>query len=112
MAKTKKFEDARVDMHAADKARKEMLNHYTAEPKVSRSLSPLYQPYFGRVMQVSVNGITIAFPVDGSSHDIPETFADAIDARRMAIDAMLTKSHRMSQIATNVEHYPGELQMF
>ena len=101
-----------TDMHAADKVRKELLTVYKAEEKVERSLSPLYEPYLGKVIQISINGITIAFPVNGTTHKVPQSFADEIDSRRMAIDATLLKAKKMSNIAENHENFPGELQMF
>ena len=43
---------------------------------------------------------------------IPQTFADEITARRMAIDAILTKQNRMSDVSSNAEASPGELELF
>ena len=63
-------------------------------------------------MDVNINGIHIIFPVDGSTQTIPQTFADEIARRRMAIDNMLTKQNRMSDVASNVESAPGELSVF
>lgn len=100
------------DMHTADKHRKELLAVYKAEEKVERSLSPLYEPYLGKVIQISINGITIAFPVDGTTHRIPQSFADEVDSRRMAVDAIIKKSKKMAKISENSETFPGELQMF
>lgn len=96
----------------AQTAKQKLLEQYRAEPKVERSLSPLYAPYMGKVIQISINGITIAFPVDGSTHTVPESFADEIDSRRMAVDATLLKSKKMGAVRENFEHFPGELQMF
>lgn len=99
-------------MAKATQTRKELLEHYKAEPKVERSLSPLYEPYLGKVIQISINGITIAFPVNGTTHKVPQSFADEIDSRRMAIDATIQKSKRMSNTQSNVESTPGGIQMF
>ena len=75
-------------------------------------MSPLYQPYLGKVIQISINGITIAFPINGTSHKVPRSFADEIDSRVMAIDATINKAKKMADIPENHERYPGELQMF
>jgi hypothetical protein len=40
---------------------------YANEPKVSIYLSPMYRPYFGRVMGVTIQGVKIWIPVDGST---------------------------------------------
>lgn len=100
------------DMRSADSVRKELVNYYKSEELVERSLSPLYEPYLGKVVQISINGVTIAFPVNGTTHKVPASFADEIDSRRMAVDATLLKSKRMSAFTENKENYPGELQMF
>lgn len=97
---------------AAENNRRKLLEFYKECPKVKRSVSPLYAPYFGKVMQIQINGITIAMPIDGTFHDIPEPFADEIDARVMATDAIIKKGQKMSNISANAEAYPGALQMF
>lgn len=100
------------NMHQADTCRRELIAYYKGEEKVERSLSPLYEPYLGKVIQISINGITIAFPVNGTTHKVPQSFADEIDSRRMAVDATLLKAKKMAAISDNHESYPGELQMF
>lgn len=85
---------------------------YTTEESVSLYLSPMYRDYFGKVMRVMVNGISIYFKVDGSTQTIPTTFADEITRRRMAVDSMLTKQNRMADIQNNSEAAPGELTLF
>lgn len=112
MATTKKTQATDVNIHAADAARKALVTTYRNEPQVERSLSPLYADYLGKVVQISINGITIAFPVNGVTYKIPESFANEIDSRRMAIDATLNKAKRMSNITANSEKYAGELGMF
>lgn len=92
---------------------KEVLRkEYAAEDRVPLYLSPMYRPYFGQVMRVMINGVSIYFKVDGSSQMIPQTFADEITRRRMAIDNTLTKQNRMADIANNNETAPGELTLF
>lgn len=100
------------NLAAAESTRKALLEKYKAQEKVERSVSPLYEPYLGKVLQISINGITIAFPINGSVHKVPQSFADEIDSRVMAIDATINKAKKMSAYQTNSESYPGELQMF
>jgi hypothetical protein len=95
----------------AEVRRKKLLQTYRNEEKVPMYLSPMYRPYFGNVMTVGINGISIFFKVDGSIQHVPKTYADDITARRIAIDAMLTKQHKMADIANNHESSPGELEL-
>lgn len=104
--------NANVELVNAEARRKKLLKVYREETKVPMYLSPMYRPYFGNVMRVMINGISIYFKVDGSTQNIPKTFADEITARRMAIDAILTKQHKMANIAANSESAPGELTLF
>jgi hypothetical protein len=106
------MDDARKQLQQATDFKSQLLKQYMGEPQVPIYLSPMYRPYFGNIMQVAMNGITIAFPVDGSTRNVPQTFADEITRRRMAIDAQLTKQHRMTDIKSNAEGAPGELALF
>jgi hypothetical protein len=103
---------ANSELLTAEARRKALLKHYREEPVVQMYLSPMYKPYFGNVMTVSINGISIYFKVDGSVQKIPQTFADEITSRRLAIDAMLNKQNKMADIANNSEKSPGELTLF
>ena len=84
---------------------------YRNEEKVTVAVSPLYRPYFGNVMKVSINGISIYMPIDNTPHKIPKTFADEIYSRINAVDAIMKKQDRMANISANIETTPGELTM-
>lgn len=99
-------------MHNAEQQKQTLRNVYTAEEKVPMYLSPMYRGNFGRVMRVMLNGVSIYFPVDGTTHNIPQSFADEIARRRMAADNMMTKQNRMADISNNAERSPGELNVF
>jgi hypothetical protein len=103
---------ANYDMTKADKRRKELYRQYKDEAKVDMYLSSMYRPYFGNVMKVSINGSSIFFKVDGSVQKVPKTFADEITNRRLHIDAIINKQHRMANIVNNIERTPGELRLF
>ena len=104
--------NARMNLTEADARRKKLVAHYQKEDKVPMYLSPMYRPYFGKVMQVMVNGISIFFQVDGSTQMIPKTFADEIVGKRMRVDAMLARQQKLSDIPQNYETSPGELKLF
>lgn len=104
--------EASVKLVKAENRRKALLKEYTSEEKVPMYLSPMYASHFGRVMQVMINGISIFFKVDGSTQMVPQSFADEITARRMAVDAILTKQSKMSDISSNAETSPGEITLF
>lgn len=92
--------------------KKTLTQIYTKEDKVPITLAPMYAVYFGNVMTVTVNGISIRVRVDGSTQKVPATFADEIDRRRLAVDLQLRRQHRMSNISANAESSPGELPLF
>lgn len=106
--------DAKIQKEymSAQARKKELLQAYKDEEKVSIHLSPMYRPYMGNVLTMSINGITIAVPVDGKSYTVPKTFAEHIDARRIKIDNILKKTDAMANIADNFESSPGDLELF
>jgi len=101
-----------IELMNAELRRKQLLGKYRTQEKVPMYLSPMYRPYFGNVMRVMINGISIFFKVDGTVQLVPKDFADEITARRMAVDAILTKQNRMANIPSNFESAPGELTLF
>ncbi len=104
--------DANRQLTQAEDRKKELHKLYKAEDKVPMYLSPMYRPYFGNVMRVMINGISIFFKVDGSTQNIPKTFADEVVSRRISVDTMLARRSRMSEIPKNNERTPGELNLF
>lgn len=96
-------------MMYAEAKRKDLVKKYTAEPRVPVILAPQYAAHFGNVMRVSINGISIAVRVDGSTQKVPQTFADEIHRRRRLVDKQLLRMKRMANIPTNAEKAPGEL---
>ena len=107
-----KTNNARIDLQKADANRKKLLKFYQEEEKVPMYLSPMYRPYFGNVMRVMINGISIYFKVDGTTQLIPKSFADEIVSRRIRIDNTLNKQQKLSSIGDNYETSPGELKLF
>lgn len=97
----------------ASARKKELIRHYKAEDKIITYVSPMYRPYFGNIMTVTINGISIRFPVDGSKQEIPATFADEIERRRRNIDNILKKQKRMAAVTENEDKGSiGSLSLF
>jgi hypothetical protein len=95
-----------------DHARKALAEVYRREPKKSVMVAPMYAPYFGKVMHVSINGCSIAVPCDGRPYDIPKTFAGEVFRRINAINDQQSKAKRYSDVNSNIEGAPGELALF
>ena len=95
-----------------DHARKKLAEVYKREPKVSVMVAPMYAPYFGKVMHVMINGISIAVPCDGRPYDIPKSFAGEVFRRINAINDQQSKAKRYSDVNANIEGAPGELALF
>ena len=93
-------------------ARHENIKKIREQELVTVDVSPLYAPYFGKRMPVVVNGVAIWFPVDGSTRRVHKCFADEISRRKDAIDAHIKRVTHISNVKNNVEHYPGEINMF
>ena len=95
-----------------DHARKQLVNTYAAETKVSVMIAPMYAAYFGKVMHIMINGISCAIPCNGKPYDVPETFAAEAFRRLNAINEQQQRQKRYSDVSANVESAPGELALF
>jgi hypothetical protein len=96
----------------AEASRRELATKFRDEEKVPVSISPLYKPYFGNVMTVSINGISCAIPVDGKTYTVPKSFAEEVEIRKFRQDALFEKSKKLSDVQNNFETSPGELALF
>ena len=81
------------------------------EEKVSVSMAPMYRPYFGDVMTVSINGLSVYLPLDGRSYKMPKSYAMVIQGRRRMVDDHITRTARLADIQSNVERSAGELEL-
>ena len=95
-----------------DHARKALAEEYKREQKKSVMVAPMYAAYFGKVMHVMINGVSIAVPCDGRPYDIPATFAGEVFRRINAINDQQSKAKRYSDVNANIEGAPGELSLF
>lgn len=96
----------------AEKERKELVKSLKKQEYVPVQVSPLYRPYFGRVMTVTINGASIAIPCDGKTYKVPKTYAEEIKVRIYRQDQLFAKKRRLSDVTNNLEASPGELQIF
>ena len=65
-----------IQIAKAVRNQENLANKYRSQEKVPVQVSPLYRPYFGNVMKVCINGISIYMPIDNTVHYVPKTFAD------------------------------------
>ena len=96
----------------AELERKKLARLFKKQKTVPVQISPLYQPYFGKVMTVTINGTSVAVPCDGKTYKIPASFAEEVKIRMYNQDQLLMKKRRMSNVSKNFESSPGELQLF
>lgn len=97
---------------AGEKERKSFAKSLKEQEYVPVQVSPLYRPYFGRVMTVTINGASIAIPVDGKTYKVPATFAEEIKVRIYRQDQLFAKKRKLSDVTNNIESSPGELRIF
>lgn len=105
-------ENATNDVAVSNTRKKRLVQDYKNEKAVEMYLSPMYANYFGRVMTVMINGVSIYFKVDGTTQKVPRTFADEITARRMNVDKILLRKSQMSDVRSNAETHPGQITLF
>lgn len=101
-----------VAVRTAEQERKFLARQFKKQDTVPVTVSPLYQPYFGKVMTVTINGTSIAIPCNGKTYKIPATFAEEVKVRIFKQDQLLMKKRRMGKVTDNFEASPGELQLF
>ena len=95
-----------------ERERKALAKAFKAQKKEAVQISPLYRPYFGRVMTVTLNGISVAVPCDGKSYEIPASFAEEVRVRIYKQDRLIQKKNRLGDVQRNFESSPGELNLF
>lgn len=91
-----------------EKVKLGLADQYKEEEKVSVTGSPMYRPYFGDRMPISINGIYIAVPLDGRGYKIPESFAEVFLTRLRSVDDDLQMQKMLGDVSNNVESYAGE----
>lgn len=95
-----------------DIAQKNLVNVYRNEKKIAVRVAPSYAKYFGRVMRVAINGISVAVKCNGETMELPESFAAEVLRRISEIDKQEMRAQGMSNVDKNRETSPGQLQFF
>ena len=106
------IKESNVNVTKAEAGRRALGEKFRNEEKVPVSISPLYKPYFGKVMTVTINGISCAVPVDGKTYTIPKSFAEEVNVRKFRQDELMEKAKKLSDVQNNFESSPGELALF
>lgn len=91
---------AKFDKMMRDKGNKQELVKITP--------SPMYRPFFGNNMPITINGVAIFIPMDGQTYEVPKIFADEFNRRVMMIDEQERTRKGMSNVSNNHERYAGE----
>lgn len=116
--KTTTVEDATVVAQSnkavaeAEKDRKELARTFKAQTTVPVAIPPLYKPYFGKVMVVTLNGVSVAVPCDGKTYQIPQAFANEIAVRLDNQNELIERKNRLGNVQNNFESSPGSLNLF
>lgn len=95
-----------------DLAQKNLVNIYKKEAQVPVRVAPSYARYFGRVMRVAINGISIAVRCDGNTIKLPESFAAEVLRRMSEMDKYELRLNKMASVQHNLESSPGQLNFF
>lgn len=95
-----------------DLAQKNLVNIYKQEDKIPVRVAPSYAKYFGRVMRVSINGISVAVRCDGNTVSLPASFAAEVMRRMSEMDKYELRLSKMSNVQRNYESSPGQLNFF
>lgn len=88
-----------------------LYKHYKSEERVEIMIAPMYAPYFGNKMTVSINGISIIVPCDGKKVSVPSTFAAEINRRIYEVNRRVEREKGMADKAV-YEDSPGEARLF
>lgn len=109
IAKQKSIEQETLEL---DRRQKNLVNIYKNEPQIAVTVAPSYAKYFGRIMRVALNGVSVAVPCNGSSVKVPESFAAEIHARMQKINEQELRAQKMSSVSSNLETSPGSINFF
>lgn len=111
-AKVKSEKTIEEETRDLDLAQKNLINVYKKENKIPVRVAPSYAKYFGRVMRVSINGISVAVRCDGNNVQLPESFAAEVMRRMSEVDKWESRLNKMSNVEKNYETSPGQLNFF
>lgn len=95
-----------------DRKQKNLINVYRNETKVPVRVAPSYAKYFGKIMHVAINGISVGVRCDGKTIDLPESFATEVLRRMNEVDKYELRLNKMSDVTKNFERTPGQINFF
>lgn len=107
--KTKAKTEANITADYASET-KRMYETYKAEKKREITIAPMYAAYFGNIMTVMINGISVRVPCNGKHVSIPETFADEVERRMAVINEQINREKACADTAI-FEQSPGALEI-
>lgn len=94
-----------------EKKQKETQSAYAKEKRVPISIPPMYAPYFGNNLRVSINCVSIVVPCNGKTVKVPVTFAREIKGRLAAKDKMLRMQRGLKDTTGIYERSPGDIPL-
>ena len=94
-----------------DSDTKRLYHIYKNEERVEVAIAPMYAPYFGQIQTITINGISIKVPCNGSKIAVPKTFAAEIERRMANVNNRIKREQAMSKNAI-FESSPGEAVLF
>ena len=99
-------------VQSAEMRRRQLSKVYKGQETVAVSVPPLYKPYFGESMVVTINGFTVVVPCDGRTYKVAEVFATEIMSRLNKTNEIIEKGKSMANVSGNHEKSMGELKFF
>ena len=93
----------RMQVAIAQKRQRQLADYYKGQDKVVVQISPMYKPYFGNSMEISLNGIPIYVPCDNKRYEIPKSYAMEVNGRIRRVDAQINRESRMSDVRKNFD---------
>ena len=91
--------------------RLQVAKQLSEQDKIEVIGAPMYRAYFGNAMLISINGIPIYVPLDGKRYAIPRSYAEIFNARINSVNEDMELEKKRSDVQSNFESYPGQLDL-
>ena len=76
---SKTLKDAPINDAEFQRDLETAMRAFAGEKKVKRKINPSIAQKVGSTLPMSINGVVLVLPVDGTEFEIPETFAHHLD---------------------------------
>lgn len=103
--------ESNVAVAEGEKIRKQVAKQFKKQELVPVTIPPLYKPYFGRVMTITLQGTSVHIPCDGKTYRVPKSFAHEIMIRLDNQNELIEKKNRLGDVRNNFESSPGALEL-